>query len=180
MTPPRLATPSDFEQETLALLDPLYRFARWLAGTDADARDLAQDTLVLALRARAQFTPGTNLRAWLFRIARNRYLDLRHRQRREQLVGPDAPDPGERSDDAAPFFGDQELGRIQGLVRGDITRALTALPEAYRTAIVLADIEGWTWEEVAAILSVPIGTVQSRVFRGRRVLRALLKDYAPR
>jgi RNA polymerase sigma-70 factor (ECF subfamily) len=180
VTPPRLDPPSDFEQDTLELLDPLYRFARWLAGSDADARDLAQDTLVLALRARGQFTPGTNLRAWLFRIARNRYLDLRHRQRREQLAGPDAPDPGDRAGDAAPFFGDQELGRIQGLVRGDITRALAALPEPYRTAIVLADIEGWTWEEVAAILSVPIGTVQSRVFRGRRALRTLLKDYAPR
>ena len=65
-------------------------------------------------------------------------------------------------------------------VRGDITRALATLPEAYRTAIVLADVEGWTWEEVAAILAVPIGTVQSRVFRARRALRTLLKDYAPR
>ena len=173
-------SPPDFEQEALGLLDPLYRFARWLTGSDPDARDLAQDTLVLALRSREQFTPGTNLRAWLFRIARNRYLDLRHRQRREQVAGPDVPEPGDRADDPAPFFGDQELGRVQGLVRGDITRALAALPEPYRTAIVLADIEGWTWEEVAAILGVPIGTVQSRVFRGRRALRTLLKDYAPR
>jgi RNA polymerase sigma-70 factor (ECF subfamily) len=173
-------SPPDFEQETLGLLDPLYRFARWLTGSDPDARDLAQDTLVLALRSREQFTPGTNLRAWLFRIARNRYLDLRHRQRREQVAGPDVPEPSDRADDPAPFFGDQELGRVQGLVRGDISRALAALPEPYRTAIVLADIGGWTWEEVAAILGVPIGTVQSRVFRGRRALRTLLKDYAPR
>jgi RNA polymerase sigma-70 factor, ECF subfamily len=172
--------PPDFEQEALGLLGPLYRFARWLAGSDADARDLAQDTLLLALRSREQFTPGTNLRAWLFRIARNRYLDLRLRQRREQVAGADVPEPGEQADDSAPFFGDQELGRVQGLVRGDITRALAALPEPYRTAIVLADVEGWTWEEVAAILAVPIGTVQSRVFRGRRALRVLLKDYAPR
>jgi RNA polymerase sigma-70 factor (ECF subfamily) len=172
--------PPDFEQEALELLGPLYRFARWLAGSDAEARDLAQDTMVLALRARAQFTPGTNLRAWLFRIARNRHLDLRLKQRREQVVGPDAPDPGDQADDPAPFFGDQELGRLQGLVRGDIARALAALPEPYRTAIVLADVEGWTWEEVAGILGVPIGTVQSRVFRGRRALRVLLKDYAPR
>ncbi len=171
---------SDFEQATLDLLDPLYRFARWLTGSDADARDLSQDTLLLALRSREQYTPGTNLRAWLFRIARNRYLDLRHRQRREQVSGSDAPEPGEQADDAVPFFGDQELGRVQGLVRGDITRALAALPEPYRTAIVLADIDGWTWEEVAVILGVPIGTVQSRVFRGRRALRTLLKDYAPR
>jgi RNA polymerase sigma-70 factor (ECF subfamily) len=172
--------PPDFEQEALGLLGPLYRFARWLAGSDADARDLAQDTLLLALRSREQFTPGTNLRAWLFRIARNRYLDLRLRQRREQVVGLDVPEPGDQADDPAPFFGDQELGRVQSLVRGDITRALAALPEPYRTAIVLADVEGWTWEEVAAILAVPIGTVQSRVFRGRRALRVLLKDYAPR
>jgi RNA polymerase sigma-70 factor (ECF subfamily) len=172
--------PPDFEQEALGLLGPLYRFARWLAGSDADARDLAQDTLLLALRSREQFTPGTNLRAWLFRIARNRHLDLRLRQRREQVAGRDVPEPGDQADDPAPFFGDQELGRVQGLVRGDIARALAALPEPYRTAVVLADVEGWTWEEVAAILSVPIGTVQSRVFRGRRALRVLLKDYAPR
>lgn len=172
--------PADFEQEALGLLDPLYRFSRWLTGSDADARDLSQDTLLLALRSRGQYTPGTNLRAWLFRIARNRYLDLRHRQRREQVAGSDTPEPGDKADDAVPFFGDQELGRIQGLVRGDITRALAALPEPYRTAVVLADVEGWTWEEVAVILAVPIGTVQSRVFRGRRALRTLLKDYAPR
>jgi RNA polymerase sigma-70 factor (ECF subfamily) len=78
------------------------------------------------------------------------------------------------------MFGDRELGRLAGLVRGDITRALEALPEVYRTAVVLADVEGWTWEEVAAALDVPIGTVQSRVFRGRRALRTLLEDYAPR
>jgi RNA polymerase sigma-70 factor, ECF subfamily len=172
--------PGNFEQEVLGLLDPLYRFARWLTESEADARDLVQDTILLALRSRAQFALGTNLRAWLFRIARNRYLDVRHRRRRERVAGPDVAEPSEHADDPAPFFGDQELGRIQGLVRGDITRALAALPEPYRTAIVLADVEGWTWEEVAAILGVPIGTVQSRVFRGRRALRTLLKDYAPR
>ena len=170
----------DFEQDLLGFLDPLYRFARWLTGNDTEARDLVQDTFVLALRSREQFAAGTNLRAWLFRIARNRFLDLRQRRRRERLAGSDTQDPGEQADPTAAFFGDHELGRIQGLVRGDIGRALAALPEAYRTAIVLADVEGWTWEEVAAILGVPIGTVQSRVFRGRRALRALLKDYAPR
>jgi RNA polymerase sigma-70 factor (ECF subfamily) len=172
--------PAEFEQEALRLLDPLYRFARWLTGSDAEARDLVQDTFVLALRSRDQFAPGTNLRAWLFRITRNRFLDLRHRRHRERLSGPDTPEPSEQIDETAAFFGDRELGRVHGLVRGDITRALTALPEAYRTAIVLADVEGWTWEEVAAILGVPIGTVQSRVFRGRRALRVLLRDYAPR
>ncbi len=96
------------------------------------------------------------------------------------MPGGDTPEPGEQADDATAFFGDRELGRVQSLVRGDITRALATLPEAYRTAIVLADVEGWTWEEVAAILAVPIGTVQSRVFRARRALRTLLKDYAPR
>ena len=122
-----MAAPAeDFEEEALKLLAPLYRFARWLAGSDTDARDLAQDTLLLALRSREQFTPGTNLRAWLFRIARNRHVDLRLRQRREQVAGPDVPDPGDRADDPAPFFGDQELGRVQGLVRGDIAQAHAA------------------------------------------------------
>src|SRR4029453_7487264 len=109
------SSPGDFELETLGLLDPLYRFARWLTGTDADARDRVQDRLPLALRSREQFAPGTNLRAWLFRIARNRYLDLRHRQRREQVVGSDAPEPGDRADAPPAFFGDRALGRIRGL-----------------------------------------------------------------
>lgn len=169
-----------FEREALGLLDPLYRFALWLTRNEADARDLVQDTFLLGFRAREQFQPGTNLRAWLFRIARNRFVDTLARKRREPSVEDVTPGNAVEAEGPEAFFGDRELARLQLLVRGDIGRALEALPEPFRSAVVLADVEGWTWEEVAGTLGVPIGTVQSRVFRGRRALRALLKDYAPR
>ena len=139
-----------------------------------------QDTFLLALRACDQFRAGTNLRAWLFRIARNRFVDTLARKRREPSLEDLAPGDPVEAEEPEPFFGDRELARLQLLVRGDIGRALEALPEPYRSAVVLADVEGWTWEEVAGTLGVPIGTVQSRVFRGRRALRTLLQDYAPR
>lgn len=168
-----------FERDALGLLEALYRFARWLTRNETDARDLVQDTYLLALRSWRQFQPGTNLRAWLFRIARNRFVDTSRRQRREPFSEDLPPGMPPEAVDPAPFFGDHELARLQALVRGDLARALVALPEPYRSAVVLADVEGWTWEEVAGTLGVPIGTVQSRVFRGRRALRTLLKDYAP-
>ncbi len=170
-----------FEREILRLLDQLYSFARWLAREDDAARDLVQDTVVQALQAREGFEAGTNLRAWLFRIARNRFLDLRARRQREPLgeIMDPSQDGARDASGAEALLGDRELARLQGLVRGDITRALETLPEVYRMAILLTDVEGWTWAEAAEMLGVPVGTVQSRVFRGRRALRLLLKDYAP-
>jgi RNA polymerase sigma-70 factor (ECF subfamily) len=172
---------SAFDAAALAHLGSLYHFARWLTGSDTEAKDLVQETYLRAIQAYRQFRPETNLRAWLFRIMRNRFIDEYWRRDREPLVldlaekeeGPDAHD---RAD---PLPGDLELGQLRVLVRGDLNRALSALPEVYRTAVLLADVEGWRWEEVASALDVPIGTVQSRVFRGRRTLRALLRDYTP-
>lgn len=167
---------SAFDAALLAHLDSLYNFARWLTGSETEAKDLVQDTYLRALRAHGQFQPETNLRAWLFRIMRNRFIDEYWRQDREPLLadpleaeeppGLGGPPPGDRGPD-------------QSVVREDLNRALGALPEAYRTAVLLIDVEGWTLEEAARALDVPVGTVQSRVFRGRRALRALLRDYTP-
>jgi len=170
---------STFEQEALGLLDAVYKFARWLTRGEADARDLVQETYLLALQARHRFQPGTNLRAWLFRIARNRFLDGYQRRQREPLWDDELLGVRAAPGVTESLLGDRDLGRLQGLVRGDIARALDSLPEVYRSAIVLADVEGMTWEETAEVLGVPVGTIQSRVFRGRRALRLLLKDYAP-
>lgn len=172
---------STFDAAALAHLDSLYRFARWLTGSDTQAKDLVQDTYLKAIQAYRQFRPETNLRAWLFRIMRNQFIDDYWRRDREPLL----PDPAEEEEDlsgydrADPRPRGVDVEQVRALVRGDLNRALGALPEVYRTAILLADVEGWTWEEAAQVLGVPIGTVQSRVFRGRRALRALLKDYTP-
>ena len=170
-----------YEREALAALDSTYRLALWLASREADARDLVQDTYVRALEARETFAPGASMRAWLARILRNRFIDLSRRNGREvawtdPATESEAPDREEQQG----LFGDQEMGRLASLVRGDINRALQSLPEHHRTVVLLCDVEQWGWEEAATALQVPIGTVQSRLFRARRTLRGLLSDYAPK
>ena len=171
-----------FEQEALALLDGTYRLARWLVPTESEARDLVQETYLRALEARKTFRPEGSMRAWLASILRNRFVDHRRRGGHE-VLWPDGADESRAFDatrDApASFFGDDELARLTALVRGDIARAMQALPENHRTVVLLCDVEHWRWEEAAEVLHVPIGTVQSRLFRARRALRRLLSEYAP-
>ena len=167
-----------WEREALALLDGVYRLAIWLGAKDADARELVQETYVRALEARETFHEGRSMRAWLARILRNLYIDRRRREGREVAIDPDERTMlGESRE--APLFGDAELGSLSSLVRGDIRRAVDALPEAYRIVVLLCDVDQWGWEEAAAALQLPIGTVKSRLFRARRALRELLSDYAP-
>jgi RNA polymerase sigma-70 factor, ECF subfamily len=171
-----------WEKEAVAVLDGIYRLALWLGAKEADARDLVQETYVRALEARETFHEGRSVRAWLARILRNLYIDRRRREGREvsSAVGSGeatAPDAADETD--APLFGDAELGMISSLVRGDIAQALDALPENHRIVVLLCDVEQWGWEETAAALQCPIGTVKSRLFRARRALRDLLADYAP-
>ncbi|MBI2371565.1 MAG: sigma-70 family RNA polymerase sigma factor, partial [Deltaproteobacteria bacterium] len=148
-----------------------------LCGNDADAEDLAQETCLKAIRARALFQPGTNLKAWLYSIMRHAFLD-RVRQDRARSGKEGGLLDEEMAVEEVLLQGDAELGRLRTLVMGDIAKAMQALPERFRTAILLSDVEGLSWEEVAAILGCPLGTVQSRIYRGRRLLRSLLKDYA--
>ena len=164
-----------FEADALASLDSLYRAARRLTRAPADAEDLVQDTYLKAFRAADQFEPGTNLRAWLFAIlhntARNRARD-RARDTVEidsQVVdraadlGPPGGSPG------SPVETPESL-LLRDTLTPDLQAALDQMPEAFREAVWLRDVEGFSYAEIASALAIPIGTVMSRISRGRRML----------
>ena len=170
---------STLGREALAYADALHNLARYLTGDASDADDLVQETYARALRAAAQFTPGSNLKAWLFRILRNTFLsDLRRRRASPVLGGldtviPSAQDAGE----TAWLRDDVELDRLRRVVAGEIEAALRQLSEDARTVILL-DLEGFTEVEVADVMGCAVGTVKSRLARARAALRVQLKDYA--
>jgi RNA polymerase sigma-70 factor, ECF subfamily len=166
-------------REALAYVDSLHNLARYLTGNAADAEDLVQETYALALRAASQFTPGTNLKAWLFRILRNTFITQYRRQRNNPTVGGlDTVDPVAQG--AAPeewLRDDIDVDRLRNVVAEDIEKALLSLSEDARTVILL-DLEGQTETEVATILGCAVGTVKSRLARARAALRKQLSDYA--
>jgi RNA polymerase sigma-70 factor (ECF subfamily) len=159
-------------------LDALYRVARRLTGRDDDAEDLVQETYARALAGWSSFTADSNLRAWLFRILRNAYVDSYRRARTnpvrvnatEELPVVDSPSARE------PLRGDAELERLRGAVAADIETALACLPDDAR-AIILLDLEGFSGDELAEVFGCAVGTVKSRLSRARQVLRELLQDY---
>jgi RNA polymerase sigma-70 factor (ECF subfamily) len=159
-----------FEREALACLDSLYSTALRLTRNPADAEDLVQDTYLKAFRAADQFQPGTNLKAWLFTILHNTFLNRRRRAGREPIaIGPDEID---RASAALPSAGGatpEEL-LLRDTLDADLQLALDALPEAFRQAVWLRDVEEFSYAEIASMLGVPIGTVMSRISRGRRLL----------
>jgi RNA polymerase sigma-70 factor (ECF subfamily) len=163
----------------LAYVDALHNLARYLTGNEADAEDLVQETYARALRAQHQFMPGSNLKAWLFRILRNTFLSRYRRQRHDPTVGGldtvevGAPDAG----GGAWLFGDVELERLRKVVAEEIEAALMTLTEDARTVILL-DLEGLSEVEAAEVVGCAVGTVKSRLARARAVLRLKLKDYA--
>jgi RNA polymerase sigma-70 factor (ECF subfamily) len=175
--------PSAVRKETPALpealdhIDALYRVARNLTGRDSDAEDLVQETYTRAMAARAQFTAGTNMRAWLFRILRNAYIDA-YRRARTNPVREGFDDELAATTPAAqePLRGDAELERLRSVVTADIEAALASLSADSR-AIILLDLEGFSETELAETFGCALGTVKSRLARARAILRERLRDY---
>jgi RNA polymerase sigma-70 factor, ECF subfamily len=166
-----------FEEEVLELSDQVYRVARRLVSSREEAEDLVQDTYARAFRSWRSYTPGTNLRAWLLRILTNLNID---RGRREQRAP--ATQPMEEGD----YFlynkleesggADDEERVVERLSQEGVVQALSAVPHDFRDVIVLVDIGDFSYQEAAQILDIPIGTVMSRLHRGRRVLKSELAE----
>lgn len=170
----------EFEQLTLPHMEVLYNYALRMTGNKEDAADLLQETFLKAYRFWDKFEQGTNLRAWLFRIMKNTYINLY----RKEVKEPDKVDYAEiegyyhlirdqNSDD-----NDLQERMFGQLLDDDVSKALESLPEEFRTVVILCDIEGLAYEEIAEFLQIPVGTVRSRLHRGRKLLYAALYDYA--
>ena len=170
---------SRFEQEAMPLLPNLYSAALRLTRNPTDAEDLVQETFLRAYRGFGRFEPGTNLRAWLYRILMNTFINSYRKKQREPLtISEDEVDEwylyskmAERG--AEPSA---ETAVIEALPDEDVQDALASLPEQFRTAVLLADVEGFSYKEIAEIVGVPIGTVMSRLHRGRKALEKRLWD----
>ena len=171
---------ADFEKEMIPHLDSLYNFAIRLTSDPIDAEDLVQDTIVKAFRFFGSYEKGTNAKAWLFRILKNSYINnYRKKSKQPQQVDYDEVSTyyenirSEQSDTT-----DMEDILYRDMLDDQITRALQRLPEYFRTVVLLCDVEGFTYEEIANMLDVPIGTIRSRLHRGRNLLRVELEEYA--
>jgi len=158
---------SDFEKLALPLLDPLYNFARWLSGDPDEARDLVQETFVKALRALGSFEEGTNFRAWMFKILRNTFLTSRTGLERRMTEQEDETG----LEEAVVTLDNPELAAIRRADTDMVQQAIAGLAPAFREVILLADIEEMKYQEVAEALSIPIGTVMSRLSRARKQVR---------
>jgi RNA polymerase sigma-70 factor (ECF subfamily) len=172
-----MADVATFESEVLPQLDTLYRVGRRLTGETADAEDLVQETLLRAWRGWAGFTPGSNVRAWLLTILRNTFVSRwRSRKREGTAISLDDADPHAIYRAVGPQ--DPEGQFLERVVDTHVLKAVEGLPEEFREALVLSDLEGLPYAEVAEVLGIPVGTVKSRLFRARRLLQRQLFDHA--
>lgn len=172
----RLARRAAFERETLAHLGELRATALRFARNERDAEDLVQETLVRALAAWEQFQQGTNCRAWLFRILTNNFINEYRRATKERAwVGRGEPMLSPARRQAA---GDPEGTLLERWLGDEVVAALAALPDEFRKVVVMADLQGLTYREIARELRCPLGTVMSRLYRARRLLESSLADYA--
>ena len=180
LTTKEIKKQQDFNEEILPHLDALYNFALRLTSDPNDAEDLVQDSIVKAFRFFSSYEKGTNAKAWLFRILKNSYIN----SYRKKSSKPQEID----YDEVASFYetiraertnsSDLEDKMFGELIDDDLTRALEEIPEDFRTVVLLCDVEDFTYEEIANMLDVPIGTIRSRLHRGRNLLKSQLMEYA--
>jgi RNA polymerase sigma-70 factor, ECF subfamily len=173
---------ADFERDVLPVMGQLYPAAFRMTKNSSDAEDLVQETVAKAYAAFHQFRPGTNMRAWLHRILANTFINNYRKRRREPAttLGADLGDDWQNGiDRVGTPARSAEAEALDRLADSDILRALRDLPEDFRMAIYLADIEGYPYREIADMMGTPIGTVMSRLHRGRGRLREALARYAP-
>jgi RNA polymerase sigma-70 factor (ECF subfamily) len=183
--PDRAATGSEFEALALPHLDSLYRTALRMARKPEEAEDLVQETYMKAFRSFATFDPQTNIRAWLFKILTNSYIN-RYRKQQLNPVRTRLDDVGaflsseEASEAAAEALAAPDLAApdFNEQFDAEVKRALDELPEEFRLVVIMALVEGLSYKEIAGALDCPVGTVMSRLYRGRQMLRRRLADYA--
>jgi RNA polymerase sigma-70 factor (ECF subfamily) len=172
---------ADFEQEALPHLPALYAAALRMTRNEKDAEDLVQDTLLRAYRFFDTFQAGTNCKAWLFRILTNVFCNHYREREREHTVMLEAESSPANLEQFVGGTGDgrdTETALLGRMVSSDVEKALAAVPSDFRMAVILADLEDFSYKEIAEIMDCPAGTVMSRLFRGRKILQGLLHDYA--
>ncbi len=170
-----------FDEELLPHIDALYAFAFHLTGNEEDSNDLVQETCLKAYKSLDTYQRGTNGKAWLFRILKNTFIN----EYRRKIKGPVATDfseytniKEEEEDSNFSSYFDLRVEMFDKMMGDEVTDAVNALPEDFRIVILLCDIEDFTYEEIAKILDIPIGTVRSRLHRGRNLLKEKLRSYA--